>query len=147
MRHWISDNGRPRDDNANKNPTIPTSIPPHTMATKRTATMLQKTINSTAPRCLRANPSIYPLHTRAFPVLRHSRPAQRITISRAPVRFSSSSSKKVEKTGLYDLHAKYGAKFVPFGGYSMPVQYSDLSITESHHWTRDKASLFDVGHM
>ncbi|KAL9586081.1 MAG: hypothetical protein Q9203_003990 [Teloschistes exilis] len=36
---------------------------------------------------------------------------------------------------------------VPFGGYSMPVQYSDLSITESHHWTRDKASLFDVGHM
>ncbi|KAL8966339.1 MAG: hypothetical protein Q9183_003415 [Haloplaca sp. 2 TL-2023] len=29
----------------------------------------------------------------------------------------------------------------------MPVQYSDLSITESHHWTREKASLFDVGHM
>jgi aminomethyltransferase len=36
---------------------------------------------------------------------------------------------------------------VPFGGYSMPVQYSDLSIVESHHWTREKASLFDVGHM
>lgn len=29
----------------------------------------------------------------------------------------------------------------------MPVQYSDLSIGESHHWTREKASLFDVGHM
>lgn len=36
---------------------------------------------------------------------------------------------------------------VPFGGYSMPVQYSDLSITESHNWTREKCSLFDVGHM
>jgi len=36
---------------------------------------------------------------------------------------------------------------VPFGGYSMPVQYSDLSITESHKWTREKCSLFDVGHM
>jgi len=36
---------------------------------------------------------------------------------------------------------------VPFGGYSMPVQYSDLSVGESHHWTREKCSLFDVGHM
>ncbi|KXL46257.1 hypothetical protein M433DRAFT_143301 [Acidomyces richmondensis BFW] len=36
---------------------------------------------------------------------------------------------------------------VPFGGYKMPVQYSDLTIAESHNWTREKASLFDVGHM
>ena len=36
---------------------------------------------------------------------------------------------------------------VPFGGYSMPLQYADLTISESHHWTRNKASLFDVGHM
>lgn len=36
---------------------------------------------------------------------------------------------------------------VSFGGYEMPVQYSDLSVGESHHWTREKASLFDVGHM
>lgn len=51
------------------------------------------------------------------------------------------------KTALYDVHLRYGAKMVPFGGYSMPVQYSDLSIAESHKWTREKASLFDVGHM
>jgi aminomethyltransferase len=51
------------------------------------------------------------------------------------------------KTGLYELHSKHGAKFVPFGGYAMPVQYSDLSIVDSHNWTREKASLFDVGHM
>ncbi|MCJ1438814.1 Aminomethyltransferase, mitochondrial [Xylographa pallens] len=36
---------------------------------------------------------------------------------------------------------------VPFAGYSMPVQYSDLSVGDSHKWTREKASLFDVGHM
>lgn len=36
---------------------------------------------------------------------------------------------------------------VPFGGYYMPVQYDDLSIVESHLWTRSKASLFDVSHM
>ncbi|KAF2762020.1 glycine cleavage system T protein [Pseudovirgaria hyperparasitica] len=51
------------------------------------------------------------------------------------------------KTPLYDLHASYGAKFVPFGGYVMPVQYSDLSVGESHKWTREKASIFDVSHM
>jgi hypothetical protein len=65
------------------------------------------------------------------------------------VRHSSSDSRpaKLAKTGLYDLHASHGAKFVPFAGYHMPVQYSDLGIGESHHWTREKASLFDVGHM
>lgn len=36
---------------------------------------------------------------------------------------------------------------VPFGGFEMPVQYSDLSVGESHRWTREKASLFDVSHM
>ena len=36
---------------------------------------------------------------------------------------------------------------VPFAGYTMPVQYSDLSVGESHKWTRENASLFDVGHM
>ncbi|KAK5168078.1 Aminomethyltransferase, mitochondrial [Saxophila tyrrhenica] len=51
------------------------------------------------------------------------------------------------RTALYDLHLKHGGKMVEFGGYSMPVQYGDLSITNSHNWTREKCSLFDVGHM
>ncbi|CAI6334261.1 unnamed protein product [Periconia digitata] len=65
------------------------------------------------------------------------------------VRFASTEAAEDQlgRTGLYELHSKHGAKFVPFGGYSMPVQYSDLGIVESHHWTREKASLFDVGHM
>lgn len=29
----------------------------------------------------------------------------------------------------------------------MPLQYSDLSHVESHLWTREKASVFDVSHM
>lgn len=57
------------------------------------------------------------------------------------------TNKEPAKTPLYDLHAAHGAKFVPFGGYSMPVQYSDMGVGESHHWTREKASLFDVSHM
>ncbi|KAL1306829.1 hypothetical protein AAFC00_005485 [Neodothiora populina] len=51
------------------------------------------------------------------------------------------------KTGLYELHLAHGAKMVPFGGFHMPVQYSDLGVGESHKWTREKASIFDVSHM
>ena len=60
---------------------------------------------------------------------------------------STSSDAALGRTALYDLHVKHGGTMVPFGGYEMPVQYSDLSIGESHKWTREKASIFDVGHM
>ena len=53
----------------------------------------------------------------------------------------------LSRTALYELHLEKGGKMVPFAGYSMPVQYSDLSVGESHKWTREKASLFDVSHM
>jgi len=62
-------------------------------------------------------------------------------------RYSSSSNGTLAKTQLYDLHKAHGAKMVPFAGYSMPLQYADLSHVESHMWTREKASLFDVSHM
>ena|SRR5579862_2390033 len=65
-------------------------------------------------------------------------------------RYASSSPKnsvQLRQTPLYNLHIARSAKMVPFGGYSMPVQYSDLSLVESHNWTRQKASLFDVSHM
>ncbi|KAJ5713960.1 uncharacterized protein N7483_011141 [Penicillium malachiteum] len=63
------------------------------------------------------------------------------------VRYASSSSDPLSKTQLYDLHNTHGAKMVPFAGFSMPLQYADLSHVESHMWTREKASLFDVSHM
>jgi len=65
-------------------------------------------------------------------------------------RHASSGSKQeaeLQRTALHALHVANGGKMVPFGGYSMPVQYADLGIGESHKWTREKASLFDVGHM
>ncbi|KAJ5275178.1 hypothetical protein N7505_003723 [Penicillium chrysogenum] len=63
------------------------------------------------------------------------------------VRYASSSSEPLSKTQLYDLHVEHGAKMVPFAGFDMPLQYADLSHVESHMWTREKASLFDVSHM
>ncbi len=50
-----------------------------------------------------------------------------------------------KKTVLYETHVKLGAKIVPFAGYLMPVQYSD--ILEEHMAVRERAGLFDVSHM
>lgn len=60
---------------------------------------------------------------------------------------SDAAGSQLKKTPLYDLNVANGAKMVPFAGYHMPVQYSSLSLTESHHFTRKQASLFDVSHM
>ena len=59
----------------------------------------------------------------------------------------SSKTATLRRTGLYDFHVGKHGKMVPFAGFSMPLQYDDLTMSESHRWTREKASLFDVGHM
>jgi Aminomethyltransferase folate-binding domain len=59
----------------------------------------------------------------------------------------ASDAEDLSKTPLYELHVRKKAKFVPFGGFSMPLYYDDLSHVESHRWTREKASIFDVSHM
>jgi aminomethyltransferase len=49
-------------------------------------------------------------------------------------------------TPLASLHAKLGARMVPFAGYAMPVQYPAGIIAE-HRACRERAALFDVSHM
>ena len=53
---------------------------------------------------------------------------------------------ETQKTTLYEYHKSLGAKFVPFAGYEMPVQYS-TGIIEEHKLTRNNAGLFDVSNM
>jgi aminomethyltransferase len=52
----------------------------------------------------------------------------------------------LQRTPLFDLHVRLGARMVPFAGYEMPVQYPDGIIAEHTH-TRAAAGLFDVSHM
>ncbi len=52
----------------------------------------------------------------------------------------------VQKTALYNYHKNLGAKFVPFAGYEMPIQYKD-GIVKEHISTREHAGFFDVSHM
>jgi aminomethyltransferase len=53
---------------------------------------------------------------------------------------------EVQKTALYNLHKSLGAKFVPFAGYEMPIQYKE-GIVKEHISTRSYAGFFDVSHM
>ena len=56
------------------------------------------------------------------------------------------SIEALNTTPLTTAHIALGGKMVPFGGYSMPVQYP-LGILKEHLWTREHAGLFDVSHM
>ena len=49
------------------------------------------------------------------------------------------------KTCLYDKHVALGALMSPFGGFIMPIQYTN--ITEEHNAVRHAAGIFDVSHM
>ena len=48
-------------------------------------------------------------------------------------------------TPLYDSHRRAGARFITFGGWEMPLQFS--GIVEEHLTVRRAVGLFDVSHM
>jgi aminomethyltransferase len=52
----------------------------------------------------------------------------------------------LKTTPLFERHTALGGRMVPFGGYSLPVQYPS-GIMAEHKWTREQAGLFDVSHM
>lgn len=49
------------------------------------------------------------------------------------------------KTCLHDRHVKQGALMSPFGGFDMPIQYTN--ITDEHNAVRHDVGVFDVSHM
>ncbi|WP_458646485.1 glycine cleavage system aminomethyltransferase GcvT [Ovoidimarina sediminis] len=52
----------------------------------------------------------------------------------------------LRRTPLYGLHASLEARFVPFAGWEMPVQFA-AGVMKEHQHTREAAGLFDVSHM
>ncbi len=50
-----------------------------------------------------------------------------------------------KKTCLYDRHVALGALMSPFGGFIMPIQYTN--ITDEHNAVRHHCGVFDVSHM
>jgi aminomethyltransferase len=52
----------------------------------------------------------------------------------------------LKRTPLHHLHVELGARFVPFAGYEMPINFPN-GILKEHLHTRAAAGLFDVSHM
>ncbi len=59
---------------------------------------------------------------------------------------AETSAENLKTTPLFERHQAAGGRMVPFGGYSLPVQYPS-GIMAEHKWTREQAGLFDVSHM
>jgi len=51
----------------------------------------------------------------------------------------------MQRTPLYDRLKEYPAKWVPFGGWEMPVEFG--GILKEHRCVRQGAGLFDLSHM
>ena len=56
------------------------------------------------------------------------------------------SDKALKNIFLNKFHQENGAKFVPFAGYEMPINYKKGIINEHLH-VREKIGIFDVSHM
>lgn len=50
-----------------------------------------------------------------------------------------------KRTCLYEKHVALGALMSPFGGFDMPIQYSN--IVDEHNAVRQACGVFDVSHM
>ncbi|MFZ9407336.1 MAG: glycine cleavage system aminomethyltransferase GcvT, partial [Burkholderiaceae bacterium] len=59
---------------------------------------------------------------------------------------ASPSAAPVRRIALDALHRELGAKFGPFAGFDMPIQYP-AGLKAEHAHTRNAAGLFDVSHM
>lgn len=55
------------------------------------------------------------------------------------------ASSDLKLSPLNDVHARSGARLIPFAGWNMPVQYT--GITEEHLAVRQSAGIFDISHM
>ncbi len=53
---------------------------------------------------------------------------------------------ETRRSPLHDTHVKLGAKMVPFGGWDMPLNYSEGTLAE-HAMCRSSAVVFDVSHL
>jgi aminomethyltransferase len=51
------------------------------------------------------------------------------------------------RSPLHAAHEAAGARFAPFGGWSMPVEYAGAGTLAEHAAVRERVGLFDVSHL
>ncbi|MFI5838568.1 glycine cleavage system aminomethyltransferase GcvT [Catenuloplanes sp. NPDC051500] len=53
----------------------------------------------------------------------------------------------MKRSPLHDRHVSRGAKFAPFGGWEMPLEYADGGVIAEHTAVRENVGVFDVSHL
>ena len=51
------------------------------------------------------------------------------------------------RSPLHERHAALGAKFAPFGGWEMPLEYAGGGVLKEHTAVREAVGVFDVSHL
>ncbi|KAK1828256.1 hypothetical protein QBC39DRAFT_157680 [Podospora conica] len=124
---------------AARGPALTATSSPAAVLARRSVSHIAASNSTSKSKATKAKSKV----TAARPIV----PTQQQAAPQARHESSSTPQETLSKTPLYDLHMAYGAKMVPFGGFHMPVQYKDFSVSESHVFTRQHSSIFDVSHM
>ena len=60
---------------------------------------------------------------------------------------SAVSDPGLRRSPLHERHAALGAKFAPFGGWLMPLEYAGSGVLREHTAVREQVGVFDVSHL
>ncbi len=60
---------------------------------------------------------------------------------------AAGSAAPVRRSPLHDRHVAAGARFAPFGGWEMPLEYAGGGVLAEHRAVREGVGVFDVSHL
>ncbi|WP_431936763.1 glycine cleavage system aminomethyltransferase GcvT [Micromonospora sp. RP3T] len=60
---------------------------------------------------------------------------------------SDAAETRLRRSPLHERHTALGAKFAPFGGWQMPLEYAGGGVLREHTAVRTAVGVFDVSHL
>ncbi|PZF84072.1 glycine cleavage system aminomethyltransferase GcvT [Micromonospora deserti] len=60
---------------------------------------------------------------------------------------SGAAATRLRRSPLHERHTALGAKFAPFGGWEMPLEYAGGGVLREHTAVRAGVGVFDVSHL
>ncbi|EEP70984.1 glycine cleavage system aminomethyltransferase T [Micromonospora sp. ATCC 39149] len=60
---------------------------------------------------------------------------------------SAAAATRLRRSPLHERHTALGAKFAPFGGWEMPLEYAGGGVLREHTAVRTGVGVFDVSHL
>lgn len=60
---------------------------------------------------------------------------------------TSAAHQPLRRSPVHERHVAAGAKFAPFGGWEMPLEYAGGGVLKEHTAVREAVGVFDVSHL